>query len=140
MKERRIAILFLALLFNGALSAQTGQNPATDNCAIDRALLPVREPQRITYSELDVCNAKAPAGFDINAPKAAPNLVIVLIDGMGFGVSGAFGGPIPIPPLDRQATNGLRYNRLHTTALCAPTRVALFSGYNHHSNNMGVIS
>ena len=78
MKQRRIAILFLALLYNSALSAQTGQNPATDNCAIDRALLPVREPQRITDSELDVRNAKASAHFDINAPKAAPQCGYIL--------------------------------------------------------------
>jgi arylsulfatase A-like enzyme len=69
----------------------------------------------------------------------APNVVVILIDDMGFGVSEAFGGPVTTPTMDKLADNGLRYNRFHTTALCSPTRVALLTGYNHHSNNMGAI-
>jgi arylsulfatase len=63
----------------------------------------------------------------------------VLIDDMGFGASSAFGGPINMPNLEKIAANGLKYNRFHTTALCSPTRVALLTGYNHHSNNAGSI-
>jgi arylsulfatase A-like enzyme len=59
---------------------------------------------------------------------------------MGFGVSQSFGGPITTPTMEKLAANGLRYNRFHTTALCSPTRVALLTGYNHHSNNMGCIA
>jgi arylsulfatase A-like enzyme len=106
----------------------------------DRTILPIREPARPTYSELDVRNATPPQRFEVKAPKGAPNVVIVLIDDMGFGVPDSFGGPIPMPTLDKLAKNGLRYNRFHTTALCAPTRMALLTGYNHHSNNMGVIT
>jgi arylsulfatase len=58
---------------------------------------------------------------------------------MGFGASSAFGGPINMPNLEKIAANGLKYNRFHTTALCSPTRVALLTGYNHHSNNAGSI-
>jgi arylsulfatase A-like enzyme len=108
--------------------------------AIDRSSLPIREPKRQVYTELDVRNATPPARFEVKAPTGAPNVIIVLIDDMGFGVSESFGGPIPMPTLDRLADNGLRFNRFHTTALCAPTRMALLSGYNHHSNNMGVIT
>ncbi|MBL7845701.1 MAG: arylsulfatase [Cyclobacteriaceae bacterium] len=76
----------------------------------------------------------------MKAPKDAPNVVVILIDDMGFAVSESFGGPVNMPTIDKLSQNGLRYNRFHTTALCAPTRMALLTGYNHHSNNMGVIT
>ena len=110
--------------------------PAGD---MDRSVLPIKEPIRQTYKELDARNAKAPARFDVKAPKGAPNVVVVLIDDMGFGASHAFGGPINMPTLDKLAATGLKYNRFHTTSLCSPTRVALLTGYNHHSNNAGSI-
>lgn len=108
--------------------------------AQDRSVLPIREPERQRSKELDVRNAKAPKLNEIKAPEGAPNVVVVLIDDMGFGVSEAFGGPIPMPTFQRLADQGLRYNRFHTTALSAPTRMALLTGYNHHSNNMGSIT
>ena len=106
---------------------------------MDRTSLPIKEPIRQTYKELDARNAKAPARFDVKAPKGAPNVVVVLIDDIGFGASQAFGGPINMPTLDKLAATGLKYNRFHTTALCSPTRVAMLTGYNHHSNNAGSI-
>ena len=75
----------------------------------------------------------------MKAPEKAPNVVIVLIDDQGFGVSSAFGGPVNEPALEKLAANGLKYNRFHTTALCSPTRVALLTGRNHHLNNAGAI-
>lgn len=108
--------------------------------AQDRTVLPIKEPARPTYKELDVRNTTPPKRFEVKAPEGAPNVVIVLIDDMGFGVSDAFGGPIHMPTLDKLANNGLRYNRFHTTALSAPTRMALLTGYNHHSCNMGSIT
>jgi arylsulfatase len=108
--------------------------------AQDRTVLPVREPSRPVYTELDVRNTTPPKRFEVKAPEGAPNVVIVLIDDMGFSASETFGGQIHMPTLDKLADNGLMYNRFHTTALCAPTRVALLSGYNHHSNNMGSIT
>ncbi|WP_187175292.1 arylsulfatase [Algoriphagus sp. AK58] len=107
---------------------------------IDRTVLPIVEPARPSYSELDVRNATPPPRFEVKAPKGAPNVLVILIDDMGFGVSEAFGGPVSMPNMAKLAQNGLRYNRFHTTALCAPTRAALLTGYNHHSNNMGVIT
>ena len=64
---------------------------------MDRTVLPIREPVRPLYKELDVRNAKAPARFQVKAPKGAPNVVVILIDDMGFGVSEAFGGPVTTP-------------------------------------------
>ena len=73
-------------------------------------------------------------------PAGAPNVVVVLLDNVGFGAPGTFGGPVPTPALDRVANSGVRYNQFHTTALCSPTRAALLTGRNHHSAHMGGIS
>src|SRR5499426_2251677 len=75
----------------------------------------------------------------IKAPKGAPNVLVILLDDVGFGHTSTFGGPVPTPTLDRLAANGLRYNTFHTTALCSPTRAALLTGRNHHSVGTGVI-
>ena len=72
-------------------------------------------------------------------PAGAPNVVVVLLDDVGFGAASTFGGPVPTPALDRVAGAGLRYNQFHTTALCSPTRAALLTGRNHHSAHMGTI-
>lgn len=105
----------------------------------DRTVLPIQEPQRPTYSELDARNAKAPPRFEVKAPQGAPNVVIVLIDDIGFGGPSTFGGPIRTPTMDSLAQSGLRFNNFHTTALCSPTRVSLKSGRNHHTANAGSI-
>ena len=75
----------------------------------------------------------------VEAPKGAPNILVILTDDVGFGASSTFGGPIPTPTMDRLAKDGLRYTAFHTTALCSPTRAALLTGRNHHSANTGVI-
>jgi arylsulfatase A-like enzyme len=73
-------------------------------------------------------------------PKGAPNVLLIMTDDAGFGVPSTFGGVIPTPALDRIAQDGLRYNRVFSTALCSPTRAALITGRNHHSAGFGVIS
>jgi arylsulfatase len=75
----------------------------------------------------------------VEAPKGAPNILVILTDDVGFGASSTFGGPIPTPTFDRLAQAGLRYNTFHTTALCSPTRAALLSGRNHHTASTGII-
>ncbi len=70
---------------------------------LDRTVLPIPEPKRQTYKELDARNAKAPARWEVKAPQGAPNVVVVLIDDIGFGASSAFGGPINMPTLDKIA-------------------------------------
>jgi arylsulfatase A-like enzyme len=73
-------------------------------------------------------------------PKGAPNVLLIMTDDQGYGVPGTFGGVIPTPSLDRIATSGLRYTQFHSTALCSPTRAALITGRNHHSDGFGVIT
>jgi arylsulfatase A-like enzyme len=106
---------------------------------IDRTVLPIAEPNYPRETKLDARQATAPPRFDVTAPKGAPNVIVFLIDDIGFGHASSFGGAIPMPTLDRLASQGLKYNRFHTTALCSPTRVALLTGRNHHSNNAGAI-
>ncbi len=108
--------------------------------ALDRTVLPIPEPVRPVYKELNARNVAMPPRFEVKAPEGAPNVVIVLIDDLGFGVPTAFGGPVSMPTLDTLAQQGLRYNNFHTTALCSPTRVALKSGRNHHTANMAFIT
>ena len=117
-----------------------GIGTAAAETTLDRTQLPIQEPKRPFYTELDARNAKMPPHFDVKAPAGAPNVVIILIDDLGFGATGTFGGPIPTPTLETLAKNGLRYNNFHTTALCSPTRAALKSGRNHHTVNMGFIT
>lgn len=76
---------------------------------------------------------------EVQAPKGAPNILLILTDDVGFGASSTFGGPVPTPTMDRLAKAGLRFNNFHTTALCSPTRAALLTGRNHHRANTGVI-
>jgi len=73
-------------------------------------------------------------------PKGAPNILLIMTDDQGYGVSGTFGGVIPTPALDRIAKAGLRYTQFNSTALCSPTRAALITGRNHHSGGFGVIT
>jgi len=107
---------------------------------LDRTVLPIPEPDYPHETELDARKATPPPRFEVKAPQGAPNVLIVLIDDMGFGMPSAFGGPVSMPTAERLAQQGLRYNQFHTTALCSPTRTALLSGRNHHMNNMGSIT
>jgi arylsulfatase A-like enzyme len=113
---------------------------AIGQAAVDRTVLPIQEPKRPVYTELDARNVKTPAHFQVKAPAGAPNVVIILIDDLGFGATSPYGGPIATPTLERLAQSGLRYNNFHTTALSSPTRAALKSGRNHHTVNMGFIT
>jgi arylsulfatase A-like enzyme len=138
MKKLKNAAI-LSLIGFCLLPAITAAQEQNSESAYDRTSLPIKEPKRQTYTELDAKNAKAPKRWEVKAPKGAPNVVVVLIDDIGFGASSRFGGPINMPVLDKLGKEGISYNRFHTTALCSPTRVALLTGYNHHSNNAGSI-
>lgn len=105
----------------------------------DRTVLPIPEPERPQSAVLDVRNATAPPRFEVKAPPGAPNVIIILLDDLGFAGTSAFGGPISTPTFDRLAAGGVKYNNFHTVALCSPTRAALKSGRNNHVNNMGGI-
>ncbi|MGE0760092.1 MAG: arylsulfatase, partial [Pirellulaceae bacterium] len=115
------------------------QQPRIVPESLDRRVLPIAEPEPVVIREIDARQAKAPPRFEVQAPRSAPNVVIVLIDDIGFGQSSAFGGPCQMPTLERLASRGLKFNRFHTTALCSPTRMALLTGRNHHVCNAGAI-
>ena len=100
-------------------SAAQSNKPKTA-ASIDRTVLPIPPPQYPPITELDAHNAKAPPRFEVKAPKGAPNVVVILLDNMGFGDISTFGGPIQMPTLDRLAKTGLRYNNLKVPPLCSP--------------------
>src|SRR3954451_3170357 len=100
-----------------------------------RSVLPIpkrSKPVLTTYDAKDPDTSFAPIE-PLRPPEGAPNILVVLLDDVGFGAASAFGGPCRTPTAERLAAGGLRYNRFHTTALCAPTRQALLTGRNHHS-------
>jgi arylsulfatase A-like enzyme len=109
---------------------------------VQREILPI--PDRayaglITYDAKDP-DTEFPPIEPLRPPAGAPNVLVVLLDDVGFAASSAFGGPVNTPTAERLAENGLRYNRFHTTALCSPTRQAMLTGRNHHSVGMGGIT
>jgi arylsulfatase len=142
-RDYLLAVVGLALTLSGLAGCGRSQEEtyktAGVTAGLDRTVLPIAEPAYPAITEVDARKATPPARFEVKAPERAPNVVIVLIDDIGFGHSESFGGPIRTPTLEALAGNGLRYNRFHTTALCSPTRTALLTGRNHHVNNAGAI-
>src|SRR5947208_5524408 len=109
---------------------------------IPRSILPIPDVQHVgltTYDAKDP-DTKFPPIEPLRPPKGAPNVLIVLLDDVGFAASSAFGGPCQTPNFEKLASGGLKYIRFHTTALCSPTRQALLTGRNHHSVGMGGIT
>ena len=133
MNRSVLRILQLILLLTVCTATAVAQ------ATLDRTVLPIPEPKPQSYTELDVRNAKAPPRFEVKAPEGAPNVLLVLVDDLGFAGTDTFGGPVRTPTFDRMSTEGLYYNNFHTTAVCSPTRAALKSGRNHHVCNMGSI-
>ncbi len=88
---------------------------------------------------LAVAGETPPVIEQVKAPEGAPNVVVVLLDDVGFGAAGTFGGPAETPALDTLAAQGLRYNRFHTTAICSPTRASLLTGRDSHAVNVGAV-
>jgi arylsulfatase len=122
----------------GTITGVAGSPSAT--IALDGRQLPPPDPKFggvITEKALESKYWWAPR---VVPPKGAPNVLLIITDDAGFGVPSAFGGVIPTPTMDRLAQEGLRYNRVFSTALCSPTRAALITGRNHHSAGFGVIS
>ena len=109
---------------------------------VNRSNLPIpdiQHPGLITYDAKDR-DTKFPPIKDVRPPKGAPNVLVILIDDVGYGATSAFGGPCQTPNIEKLAKGGLKYTRFHTTALCSPTRQALLTGRNHHSVGMGGIT
>ena len=138
--------LLKTLLFAGILLLASCQQTKeetvmveTKTGEIDRTVLPIQPPKQKQITEMDARNVEKPDLFEIKAPDDAPNVVVVLIDDIGFGATSTYGGAINTPTFDRLANNGLKFNRFHTTALCSPTRASLLSGRNHHNVNVGSV-
>jgi len=139
------SVYLCLLLISVGCSGESGQSPGMEQNVtnapgtLDRSVLPIPDPVFPKVTEMDARNATAPPPFSVGAPEAAPNVVVVLIDDIGFGAATQFGGAINTPTLDRLAADGLRFNQFHTTALCSPTRMAILTGRNHHSANAGSV-
>lgn len=121
-----VLLVWLCSMLNTAIAQGAGQN-----------VLPLPEPQY--QGRLDLLVQQSDPGWPQRpaVAKGAPNILLIMTDDEGFGVSSTFGGPVPRPTLDRLASSGLRYNRFHTTAICSPTRASLLTGRNHHAVRSG---
>ena len=132
-------VLAGGLLGCSASSDQPNPHAKTGNSQVDGYQLPKPDPEfkgKIgeTYKD-STPNFPQP----LTAVKGSPNVLLIMLDDVGFGMCSTFGGPVPTPHMDKLADNGLKYTRFHTTALCSPTRGALLAGRNHHSIATGVI-
>ncbi len=107
---------------------------------VDRSVLPI--PPAPFKGTIGLRANESTPSFPhaVTAPEGAPNVVLILMDDVGFGAASPFGGPINTPTFQKLAEAGLRYNQFHTTALCSPTRAALITGRNHHSAHTGVVT
>ncbi|HWC77607.1 MAG TPA: sulfatase-like hydrolase/transferase, partial [Blastocatellia bacterium] len=112
------------------------------NDSLPRSVLPIPDRRPITLTTYDAKDpaTKFPPIKQLRPPDGAPNVLVILLDDVGFGASSAFGGPCQTPNAEKLAAGGLKYNRFHTTALCSPTRAAMLSGRNHHAVGMGGIT
>ena len=108
---------------------------------LDRKVLPIPEPKLEAIREMDIRKTTPPPRFEVKAPAGrAPNVLVILLDNLGFGAPKTLGGPVTMPTLDRLATEGVIYNNFHTAPLCSPSRMALLTGRNPHSVNFGSIA
>ena len=132
----------LALSCVSALAQQVSGVPGSPaaTTAITGKQLPPPDPKFGGVINDDALQSKPWWAPRVVPPKSAPNILLIITDDAGFGVPSTFGGVIPTPTMDGIANEGLRYNRVFSTALCSPTRAALITGRNHHSAGFGVIS
>jgi len=119
------SVLAAGTLFSGGASAQE--------------VLPAPPPPFKGQIGLSVKDSKSDFPLPVKAPKGAPNVVIILLDDVGYGASSTFGGPCDTPTLNKLAKNGLRYTQFHTTSISSPTRASLLTGRNHHTVHTGNI-
>ena len=139
----RMALAGLLCFAPIPVMAQQAEAPSGSPAAtttIDGRQLPAPEPEFGGVIKNDALQSKPWWAPRIVPPKQAPNVLLIITDDAGFSVPSTFGGVIPTPTMDRVAKNGLRYNNIHSTALCSPTRAALITGRNHHSVGFGVIA
>ena len=135
-------VMAAAVAGQPAVAQQVSGEPGAPNATITLSgeQLPPPVPKFGGVIKHDALNSKPWWPPRVVPPKEAPNVLLIITDDAGFGVPSTFGGVIPTPAMDRVAQSGLRYNNIHSTALCSPTRAALITGRNHHSAGFGVIS
>ena len=140
------AMMVFPLAFGGLASTQTMAQQITGTpgspsatMTLDGKQLPPEPPKFGGEIKEDAKDSRPYWPPSVVPPKGAPNVLLIMTDDQGYGVSGTFGGVIPTPNMDRIAKAGLRYTQFHSTALCSPTRAALITGRNHHSVGFGVI-
>ena len=136
------ALLITSLIVLPGFAQQTTGTPGTPGATrtIDSKYLPAPEQPFGGVINMTAPESKPFWPSRIVPPKGAPNVLLIMTDDQGYGVSGTFGGVVPTPAMDMLAKSGLRYTQFHSTALCSPTRAALITGRNHHSAGFGVIS
>ena len=138
-------IIYLILLSGILLSCNNSSNEQSitalsqDERKIDRTILPIEPLALAKVTVMDARDAEKPEPFAVKAPDGAPNVVVILIDDIGYGATAPFGGAINTPTFEKLASNGLKFNRFHSTSLCSPTRASLLSGRNHHNVNVGSV-
>src|SRR5271168_3351058 len=135
-----ISLISLAAALTATAQQTTGVPCSTSaTTTIDGKYMPSPPPDFGGTINLSATDSKPCWRAQIVPPKGAPNVLLIMTDDQGYGVSGTFGGVIPTPTMDRIAKMGLRYTEFHSTALCSPTRAALITGRNHHSVGFGII-
>jgi len=151
MKRRTLSAKILGTFAALLIGASLGLQPATAQqvmgvlgspdatMTLEGKQLPAPPPKFGGIIKEDAKDSKSWWPPRIVPPKGAPNILLIMTDDQGYGVSGTFGGVIPTPAMDRIAKAGLRYTEFHSTALCSPTRAAIITGRNHHSVGFGVI-
>ena len=136
---RMNSTLGVAALIVCAVAQASAQQAPTPPPQVDRTVLPIAPGPSQAVVGLRSKESKGVFPRAVTAPAGAPNVVLVMLDDVGFGASSTFGGLISTPNIQKLADNGLRYNRFHTTAVCSPTRAALITGRNHHTAHTGVV-
>src|SRR4029077_5778621 len=136
------AACLLCALGTAGLAQQTTGTPGSPGATttIDGKYLPPPPPKFGGEINLGASQSKPYWPAQVVPPKGAPNVLLIMTDDQGYGVSGTFGGVVPTPAMDRIANAGLKYTQFHSTALCSPTRAALITGRNTHCARFGVLS
>jgi len=141
---RNILVIVLGMTYAASVAAApqvTGVlGSPSASTTVSNKQLPAPDPNFGGVIKQDALNSQAWWAPRVVPPKGAPNVLLIITDDAGFGMPSTFGGVIPTPTMERIANEGLRYNRVFSTALCSPTRAALITGRNHHSAGFGVIS
>lgn len=148
MKTNQLTFAFAALVSvamtaaHSASAQQTTGAPCSANATttVDPKYVPPAPPTFGGVINMNAKNSKPCWPARVVPPKGAPNILLIMTDDQGYGVSSTFGGVIPTPALDRIAKAGLRYTQFHSTSLCSPSRAALLTGRNHHAVGFGVIA